>query len=430
MRQGVEITWRTMEEYMSKVDENGTSINITTYVGQATVRAGIMGWEMRKPTNSELEDMKSLVEGAMRDGAFGLSTGLYYSPGGFADTEEVTELAKVAAKYGGIYHSHIRGESAMVLDAVKEAITIGEKANIPVMIAHHKAYGKMYWPLIKETLKAIAEARKRGLEVSCNVYGYTFGQTGLRDMLPYWAHEGGPQRLAMRVKDPATREKIKKDMREGVPGWESHVKATGWNTIRIAEYPLKEEYEGKTIQEIADSQRLDSYDIGLDLLVQASEGARVGILIEEQGEEDRRLVLKSRYSMVGSDGSALAPYGPLGKGRNHPRMYGCFPRILGRYVRQWRVLNLEEAIRKMTSYCAIKHRIFDRGILRPGTFADIVVFDPKTVNDTSNLERPYTYPTGIRYVMVNGKLTIEDGEHTGALAGKMLRHQSVPQAQT
>lgn len=418
-RGSIPITWRSMAEYMAKVDENGTSMNITTYVGQATVRSDVLGWDLRKPTASELEEMKSLVGQSMKDGAFGLSTGLYYSPGGFADTQEVIELAKVAAKYGGIYHSHIRGESAMVLDSVKEAIQIGQKAKIPVMIAHHKAYGKKYWPMINDTLKTIGDAREKGLEVSYNVYGYTFGSTSLGAMLPYWAHEGGRDKLIARVKDPTTRERIKKDMKEGLPNWESHVKATGWDTVIMAYYPAKEEYEGKTIQEIAEKEKCDPYDFALDLLVA---GERASILIGGQGEEDRRQVLKSRYSMIGSDGSALAPYGELGKGKNHPRNYGCFPRIFGRYVREWGVLTPEEAIRKMTSYCAIKHRIFDRGILRPGAFADIVVFDAKTINDTSTVQNPYTYPTGIKYVIVNGKVTIENGEHTGALAGKMLRH--------
>lgn len=420
-RANVPITWHSMAEYMKKVDENGTSMNIVTYVGQATVRTDVMGWELRKASKPEIEEMKKLVGEAMKDGAFGLSTGLYYSPGGFADTQEVIELAKVAAKYGGIYHTHIRGESAMVLDSVKEAITIGQKAKIPVMIAHHKAYGPKYWPLINDTLKTIEDARQSGLEVSYNVYGYTFGSTSLGAMLPYWAHEGGRDKLIARAKDPVTRKRIKRDMKKGVPGWESHVKATGWDTVTIAYYPAKESYEGKTIQQIADNEGRDPYDLALDMLVA---GERASILIGGQGEEDRRKVLTSRYSMIGSDGSALAPYGELGKGKNHPRNYGCFPRIFGRYVREWGVLTPEEAIRKMTSYCALKHRIFDRGILRPGAYADIVVFDEKTINDTSTVEEPYTYPTGIKYVIVNGKVTIENGEHTGALAGKMLRHPS------
>ncbi|GAJ16126.1 unnamed protein product, partial [marine sediment metagenome] len=225
--------WASYSEYLEKIEGQGTSINFVSFVGNGTVRTAVMSLELRKPTQQELSEMKKLVDEAMKAGAFGLSTGLYYSPSGFADTDEVVELSKVVAEYGGIYHSHIRGESAMVLDSVKEAIEIGNRAGVPVEIAHHKAYGKDYWHLIDDTLQAMEEARDKGVDVTCNVYPYLFGQTGLSAMVPYWAHAGGREELIKRLNDIPTRERIKKDMREGVPGWESHVKATGWDTIIV-----------------------------------------------------------------------------------------------------------------------------------------------------------------------------------------------------
>jgi len=261
-----EITWdwASFGEYLQKFEVKGTSINFVSFVGNATVRTAVMGLDLKKPTSGEMNEMKKLVGEAMEDGAFGLSTGLYYSPSGFADTREVVELCKIVVRYGGIYHSHIRGESAMVLDAVREAIEIGEKANVPVEIAHHKAYGKDYWHLIDDTLKTMEEARNRGVDVTCNVYPYNFGQTGLSAMVPYWVHAGGREEMRKRLKDQQTREKIKKDMKEGTPGWESHVKATGWDTIVVARRSVHEQYEGKSIAQIARAEGKDPYGLALD----------------------------------------------------------------------------------------------------------------------------------------------------------------------
>jgi N-acyl-D-amino-acid deacylase len=417
--------WSSFEEYLLEIQHLGTSINFLSFVGNATVRTAVMGLDLRSPSEDEMRDMKVMVRKAMDDGAFGLSTGLYYSPSGFADKKEIVGLCEVVTEYGGIYHTHIRGESGMVLEAVMEAIEIGESSDVPVEIAHHKAYGKDYWPLIDSTLKAINEARERGLDVTCNVYPYTFGQTGLSAMVPYWVHAGGREELKKRLMDKETREKVKKEMREGTSGWESHVKATGWDSIVVARCPSHEEYEGKPISKIALEKELNPYDLALDLMLEGLYGkGRTSIRIFGQGEEDRRKVLKSRFSMIGSDGYALSPYGVLSKGFYHPRMYGCFPRLFKKYVREEGLLTVEEAVRKTSSFPAQKLGIWDRGLIREGMWADIVVFDFKHIADQATEEEPYLYPEGIEYVIVNGEVTVQKGEHTGVLAGQILRHST------
>lgn len=419
-----EITWdwSSFNDFLKKMEGQGTSINFVSFVGNATVRTAVMGMEYRAPTASELDEMKILVNAAMMDGAFGLSTGLYYSPSGFADTQEVIELCRVISPYGGLYHSHIRGESAMVVDSVQEAITIGQEANVPVEIAHHKAYGQVYWPLIDQTLTLMEQARKRGVDVTCNVYPYLFGQTGLSAMIPYWAHAGGRYALIQRLRNPEIRERLKRDMQHGLSGWESHVKATGWETIIVARCPVHEEYEGHSIAQIALNVGRDPYDVALDLMLEGLEGkGRTSIRIFGQGAEDRRKVLRSHLSMIGSDGYALAPYGVLGKGFFHPRMYGCFPRLFRKYVREEGILQLEEAVRKTTSFVAQKLGIQDRGLLREGMWADIVIFDADRIADNATETEPYLYPEGIDYVIVNGQITVSKGKHTGALAGQILR---------
>ncbi len=419
----VTFDWTTFDGFLTTMADRGTAINVVSFVGNGTVRTAVMGLDYRKPTPAELRAMEGLVDEAMTAGAFGLSTGLYYSPSGFADTDEVVALAKVAARHGGIYHTHIRGESAMVLDSVKEAIEIGARAGVPVEIAHHKAYGQAYWHLIDDTLQAMEDARAKGVDVTCNVYPYLFGQTGLSAMVPYWAHAGGRAELIKRLKDPATRERIKRDMQEGLPGWESHVKATGWETIVVARCPVHESYEGKSVAQIARDEGKDAYDLALDLMLEGLEGrGSTSIRIFGQGEEDRRKVLTSHLSMIGSDGYALAPYGVLGKGFYHPRMYGCFPRLFRKYVREERLLTFEEAVRKATSLAAQKLGIRDRGLLREGMWADVIVVDPQRIADRATEDQPYLYPVGIEYVVVNGAVTVAKGEHTGALAGQVLRH--------
>ncbi len=417
----LELTWSTMGEYISLMQSRGVALNVAPLVGNANIRIFVLGFENCLPTKNELEEMKKILAQTMEDGAFGMSSGLIYPPSCYADTEELVELAKMVAGYGGIYASHIRGEGFTLTNAVKEAIEIGERAGVPVEISHHKASGKANWGKVKQTLRMMEEARERGDNVTCDVYPYTAGSTGLDALLPPTAYEGGVEKLIERLRDPETRGKIKEEMtRTSEEGEPDRLGRPEWDTIIISYCKGHPDLEGKTIKEIAKEKSVDPFEFVFDLLIE--EKASVGIVLFTMCEEDMRYVLSHRLSMVGSDSSARAPYGVLGKGKPHPRTYGTFPRILGRYVREEGVLNLENAIRKMTSLPAQKLKLRDRGLIREGMWADIVVMDPKRVIDQATYQKPHRYPKGIEYVLVNGKLVVEHGKHTKALPGRVLSH--------
>jgi len=410
--------WSTLAEYLDRLERQGISLNVAQLVGHGTIRIAVMGHENRLPTREELNRMKELVAQAMEDGAFGMSTGLFYLPGGFADTAEVIELCKVVAKYGGIYTSHIRGEGDPLIEAVTETIEIGERANIPVQISHHKACGIENWGNVKKTLKMMEEARSRGLDVTCDVYPYTACGADLISMIPNWAHEGSVDKLCERLRDLRTRERIKKEMLEGLPSWESSVKQSGWGRIKVIGWKEHKEFEGKTLAEIAELKGVDPFDLTFDLIIKKENPELVDSAMTER---DVCAVTKHPLSMVGSDGWALAPYGVLGENKTHPRSYGTYPRILGKYVREDKVLTIENAIKKMTSLPAQKLGLRDRGMLRAGMWADIVVFDPMRVVDEATYEDPHRYPKGIECVLVNGEVVVDRGKHTGTLPGKVLR---------
>ncbi len=414
----LDIDWSTIGEYLAKLEKRRAALNVVQLVGHATVRTAVMGYEKRGPTSRELDEMKQLVAQAMMAGAFGMSTGLIYPPGCFADAAELIELCKVVANYGGIYASHIRGEGDPLLAAVAEAIDIGEKANISVEISHHKACGVQNWGKIKDTLRLMDRARSRGLEVTCDVYPYVACGADIESMIPNWAHEGGVDKLCERIKDPKVRERIKKEMLKGIPGWESIVKQSGWDRIKVIGWRKHKEFEGKTIAEIAESMNTDAFTLILDLVVEKESIELVDLAMDE---EDVRTVMVHPLSMIGSDGWALAPYGVLGERKTHPRSYGAYPKILGKYAREEEVLTIEDAIRKMTSLPAQKLGLRDRGLIREGMWADVVVFNPKTVMDKATYEDPHRYPEGLKYVLVNGEIVVDNGEHTGALPGKVLR---------
>ncbi|RJS88505.1 D-aminoacylase [Candidatus Bathyarchaeota archaeon] len=404
-----EFNWRTMGEYLDLIDEKGASFNVVALVGHGTVRQNVMGFEDRPPTEAELEEMKRLVAEAMEDGAWGMSTGLIYPPSCYAETDEIVELAKVVARYGGIYATHIRGEGRTLLEAVREAIEIGERAGIPVEISHFKASGRENWRKTKDSLKLVEEARRRGVDVTFDQYPYTASSTGLAAFLPHWVHEGGLDRLLERLKDPETRRKIKE---------EGATITRDWSSVMVVLAPKHPQYEGKRITEIAELEGKEPMDTVFDLLL--AEEAQVRIVAFGMCEEDVRRVMRSPYMMVGSDGRAVAPRGVLGRGKPHPRYYGTFPRVLGHYVREG-VLTLQEAMRKMTSLPAQRLGLRDRGLLREGFKADITIFDPDSVRDEATFTDPHRFPSGIPYVIVNGVLVIDGGEHTGALPGKALR---------
>ncbi len=421
---GVElrIDWSTFGEYLTRLEENKAASNIATLVGHGTVRASVIGFEDRDPTPEELEKMKMLVAEAMDAGAFGLSTGLIYPPGMYSKTYELIELCKVVARYGGIYASHIRGEGATLVEAVKEAIEIGEKSGVPVEISHHKAAGKVNWGKTKETLKLMEEARARGVDVTCDQYPYNAGMTSLATLLPPWTQVGGMEETLKRLRNPEERERIRRDIEEGVAGWENMISNCGWESIYISFVATKENkvLEGKNLAEIAELKGKDEFSALFDLILE--EKGKAYIVIFEMDEEDIRRVMRSRLQMVGTDSWAVAPYGVLSEGKPHPRFYGTYPRILGKYVREDRVITLEDAVRKMTSFPAQKLKLKDRGLIREGSWADIVVFDPIRVKDRATYEDPHQYPEGIKYVLVNGEVVIDKGEHTGVLARKILHH--------
>jgi len=429
---GIEVNWTTLEEYMERFERQGCSINGAFQVGHGTVRLSVMGYDNRAPTRDELDEMKALVAQTMEEGAFGLSTGLMYTPGNFAETDEVIELARVAASYGGIYTSHDRrrgwesdprgGRDFVVttidseLWSIMEVIKIGEEAGLPTTWTHAKACGEVNWQhSLGDWFKVIEFARRRGVDVGIDVYPWIY-RGGLVRGFPTWAEEGGPERVRERLKDPETRKRISEYVKEQMESIEAE--HTWDRALILTASDEDQDLVGKFMTEAAEMRGMEPVDLYLDRL--ADEKALGGIS-QAMHEEDVKALLMHPLSMVGTDGSALPANYPR---KVHPRNYGTFPKILRKYVREERILTLEEAIRKMTSAGATKLGLMDRGILRPGFWADITVFDPLNVKERATYFDPIRLPEGIEYVFVNGVLTIEHENHTGALAGKPLKHKS------
>lgn len=410
--------WFTFQEFRVRLSNQRISVNVAPLVGHGVLRKNVMGYENREPTSDEFTEMKALLVESMKAGAFGISTGLIYPPSSFANTNEIVELAKVAMKHGGIYTSHIRNESNRLLEAVEEAVVIGKSAKIPVEISHLKSAGKSNWGRVNEALGIIDNARKEGVMISCDFYPYTAGSTGLYACLPPWVHEDGKDEMLNRLKSNSIRKRIKEHIKAETEGWENLVRNAGWDGIIITRCEKNKDYEGLSVSEVATKQGADPFDVMFDLLLE--EDGVVGIVLHMMSEEDVRAVMKHPLSMVGTDAVANAPYGPLAKGKPHPRSYGTFPRILGKYVREESVLSLRDAIMKMTSMPAQKLGLSDRGLIRKGFWADLAIFDPELVSDKATYKDPHQYPRGIEYVMVNGELVIDRGEHTGNLPGKVL----------
>jgi N-acyl-D-amino-acid deacylase len=402
--------WSTMKEYMDRLDTQGIAVNVAPLVGHGTLRSHVIGYDDCTPTEDELKAMSILAGEAMNEGAWGLSSGLIYAPGCYAETEELIHLARIIAEWGGIYTSHIRGEGETLLPAVREAIAIGKAAGIPVEISHFKAAGKPYWGRVQHSLRLVAEARTRGVEVTVDQYPYTASSTGLSARLPSWVHDGGTERLLERLRDTSTRQRIREEMART---------PRDWSTILIVSAPHHRDLQGKTVAEIAALQDKDPHDAVFDLLV--AEQAVVQIVSFSMWEADVQQVMTSPYMMVGSDGSAVSPQGILGQGQVHPRYYGTFPRVLGHYVRDTHVLSLPDAVRRMTTMPAQKLGIHTRGLLREGMLADITVFDPLRVRDVATYLVPHQFPVGIECVVVNGRIVVERGEHRGTSPGKVLR---------
>lgn len=409
--------WRTLGEFYEKVEKEGTAMNLVPLVGQGTVRLAVKGFEPGEASKEELEEMKRLVAQSMEEGAFGMSTGLIYPPGSYAKTEEIIELAKVVAEYGGIYTTHMRNESKHLIEAVEEAIRIGERAGIPVEISHHKASGKPNWGKIYATLRLMERARKRGVEVHCDVYPYTAGSTTITALLPNWALEGGVHKMIERLRDKEIRERIRKEIEDDIMEGENFLKAAGWDGILISQCRVKE-YEGKTLEEILRERGTfdNPYEGLFDWLIEIKGDAAMVLFLMD--EEDVKHVLSNPLSSVISDSWVTAPYAG---GKPHPRAYGTFPRVLGKYVREEKLLSLEEAIRKMTSQPAGKVRLKGRGLIKEGFWADLVIFDPETIVDKATYQDPHQYPEGIDYVIVNGQITVDHNKLTGKRAGEVIK---------
>jgi len=412
-RSGLTRDWFDLEGYFSRVKRTGLVFNYATLVGQGSVRELVLGDARRKPDAEELERMKNLVARAMEQGAIGISTGLEYSPSGFASTDEVIELCRTAAAYGGFYATHVRSEDSRVVEAVAEAIHIAEAAKLPLEISHFKVCGTTYWWKLPKMFDLVERAWERGLEVTADRYPYTAYNTGLSVFYPNWVLDGGNEAFVMRLKDREARLKMKEDTFEKLEG-------TPWENILLVGMDQEENkyLVGKTIQQAASEAGQDPYEFSCDLLIK--EGGNVAIIGFGMDEEGTEQVLKHPLVMLCSDGSALAPAGPLHGGMPHPRNYGTFPRFLGQYVRERKIMGLPEAVKKMTSMPAAKAGIKDRGAIRTGNWADLVVFDPATIADKATYTDPEQYPEGIDYVLVNGKVVIDHGVHSGELAGKLL----------
>ncbi|MFW9804948.1 MAG: amidohydrolase family protein [Candidatus Thorarchaeota archaeon] len=423
--QDVNITWRTFKEYLESLENNKTSMNIVPLVGFGAVRiAAGPGYENRNPTSDELEGMKILTKEAMEAGAFGLSTGLIYAPQVYADTSEILELAKVVAQYHGLYFSHIRGEGATLIQAVKELIDIVKDSGCRGgQIAHHKVAGKLFWGASETTLRMIAEANEKGLMIACDQYPYNRGATSLITVLPPWAHEGGIDAILENLQDTKIRKQIENDIETGIEGWENIIKEAGWEGVFISSTKTEKwtGIEGHSLQAIATRRGYSNpFEMLVELLL--DEKGEVGMTMQSMGEEDIHRIMRFPYTMVGTDGEGVSPTGVLGYGKPHPRFYGTYPRILGKYVREEGLLTLENAIWKMTGFPAKQLGLDDRGRIQAGMVADLVVFDPMTVVDRATFTDSHQFPEGIHEVFVNGTQVVSDGKQTDELPGVVLRH--------
>jgi N-acyl-D-amino-acid deacylase len=418
-------SYRTYGEFLSALAESGVSVNVCGLVGQNTVRESVMGMQNRPPTEVEMRKMQEWVAEAMKGGAVGLSTGLVSPPGAWSKTEEIIELARVAGKSGGMYATHMRGEARTLIDSVREAIRIGREAKLPVEISHHKAAGRENWGKTRQTLPLVETANQEGFTVHLDVYPYRAGSAGLSQLVPPWAHEGGTGEMLARLQASETRRRIAREMAEGPPGeqdWPNFFKID-WDDIQITSAVSKEnrQWIGKKVGDVARHRKCLGVEACIDLLIE--ERGSIGMINFVIDEEEMRGVLAHPLSMIGSDGSALSAAEK--QGQPHPRCYGCFPRVLGRYCRELGLISLETAIHKMTGMQAAQLGLPDRGAIRDGYAADIVLFDFEKIIDKATFEDPHQYPEGIDAVIVNGQLVVHRGEHLGARPGRILRPERI-----
>jgi N-acyl-D-amino-acid deacylase len=416
-----EITWNTLGEYLDSLVTRGVSTNVASFVSAATVRAKEIGYDNRPPTPDELERMRGDVRTAMDEGAMGLTTALIYIPGVFAKTDELVELAKVASASGGMYISHMRSEGNRLLEAIDETLTIARDAHIRAEIYHLKASGELNWKKLDAAIAKIEDARKKGLEITADMYNYTAGSTGLDASMPPWVQEGGYRAWATRLQDPRIRDRVRREMTLAQDDWENLMLAAGGDGTTLVGFKNEalRQYTGKTLAEVAKLRGRSVQDTAMDLVVE--DGSRVQVVYFLMSEDNVKRQIQLPWVSFGSDASSMSAEGVFLKTGTHPRAYGNFARLLGKYVRDEHVIPLEEAIRKLTSLPAATLWIKERGHLATGYFADIVVFDPKTIADHATYEKPHQYATGMKHVWVNGVQVLKDGEHTGQKPGRVVR---------
>lgn len=418
--------WKDFSSYFAELKRRGISTNVGSYIGSSTVWTTVRGAKAGPATAEELNRMRAVVREAMEQGALGVASSLSGPPGVWIDTDALVAMCEVASEYGGIYSTHMRTEGSGVFKAVAEAIDIGRRARIPVDVIHLKIAEHKLWGKMPELVALIANARAQGQLVEANVYPYRAGQNNLSSIIPPWAHEGGAKAMIARLKDRALRPRLESEILNGIPDsdWYNHYTATGgWEGMLLVTFSNSKykKFEGKRMSEVIKTLGKPPLDVLFELLIE-NDGS-VPTVYFHHSEEDMRYALKQPFVSIGSDGTAVKTEGPLAAGHPHPRYYGTFPRVLGRYAREEKLISLEEAVRKMTSANAAKIRIYDRGLLRPGQCADVTIFNPETIIDNATFEKPHQYATGVEYVIVNGKMILERGTRTGARPGAILYGQ-------
>ena len=414
--------WRSFRQYFARLEKQGMGINLASYVGATQVRRMVLGDADKQPTPAQLDQMKKLVADAMRDGAVGVSTSLEYAPAPYAKTDELIALAAEASNFGGIYATHMRSEGDGIFDAVNEALRIGKEAHIPVEIWHIKVAGRRNFSKMPQLVAAIDAARAQGVDVTADTYAYTAWFNSLSAFIPPWAHDGGDAKLIERLKDPATRARIRKDMLTPSAAWDNEwdeIPGPEAILIGVVHNPKLLPLEGKRLSEVAKIWNKDPIDALFNLLME--DDAYTGVAVFGMSEPDVVLALQQPWVSIDNDSSGTSPEGILGQEHPHPRAYATFPRILRKYVREEHKLTLQDAIRKFSALPAQRMRLTDRGVLKKGMWADVVVFDPATIHDVATYENPNQLSQGMQYVLVNGVAVIDQGKMTGALPGKVLR---------
>ncbi len=416
-----EIDWTTLGEYLESLENRGISTNVASFVGATTVRIHEIGFEDRQPTAQELKNMKTLVREAMEEGALGIGSSLIYAPAFYSSTEELIALCKVASEYDGMYISHLRSESNQFLEALDELLTIAKEANIRAEVYHLKAGGKPNHYKMDLAIEKINKARESGLDIATDMYTYVAGATGLNAHMPPWVQEGGYEKWIERLKDPTIREKVKIEMTTDTDEWENLGYLAGPEGVLFANFrnPDLRKYTGKTLKEVADDMGKHYADVAMDFVIQ--DGSRVGVVYFLMSEKNVKKQIKLPYMSFGSDAGSIAPEGRFLNSNPHPRAYGNFARLLGKYVRDEQVIPLESAVHKLTGLSADKLKIKNRGYLKEGYFADVVIFNPSTIQDHATFTEPHKLATGVHHVWVNGEQVLKDGQHTGAMPGRVVR---------